>query len=43
MIGELGRSVGIPTPRVDRLVELVHDVEAGRRAQGWDTLAALKG
>ena len=36
-----GREVGVATPLVDRLVELVHDVEEGRRPQGWETLAAL--
>lgn len=40
-IAELGREVGVPTPRVRRLVELVHDVEEGRRPQGWETLDAL--
>lgn len=37
-----GREVGVDTPLVDRLVELVHDVEEGRRAQGWETLDALE-
>ena len=41
-VAELGREAGTATPLVRRLVELVHDVEEGRRAQGWETLAALR-
>jgi len=40
-IGELGAEVGVETPLICRLVELIHDVEEGRRAQGWETLDAL--
>ncbi len=40
-IAEAGRGVGLATPLVSRLVELIHDVEEGRRAQGWETLDAL--
>lgn len=42
VISELAREVGVATPLVDRLVELVHDVEEGRRPQSWDTLSALE-
>ncbi|HSG49653.1 MAG TPA: 2-dehydropantoate 2-reductase [Longimicrobiales bacterium] len=42
-IAELGREVGIPTPLVERLVALIHQVEAGERAQGWEGLDALGG
>ena len=40
-ISELGGEVGVETPLTYRLVELVHDVEEGRRAQGWEMLDAL--
>jgi 2-dehydropantoate 2-reductase len=37
----LGQAAGVPTPITARLVELVHDIEAGRRPQSLDTLDAL--
>ena len=40
-IVDLGQEVGVGTPLVRRLVELVHEVEAGRREQCWQTLDAL--
>ena len=40
-ISALGAEVGVDTPLVRRLVELIHDVEEGRRPQGWETLGAL--
>jgi 2-dehydropantoate 2-reductase len=40
-IAELGGEVGVETPLVRRLVELIHDVEEERRAQGWETVQAL--
>ncbi len=43
VIARLGAEDGVPTPLVSRLVELVHDVEAGRRRQEWETLDALRG
>lgn len=42
-VAELGAEVGVATPLTRRLVELIHDVEEGRRSQGWDTLGALGG
>ena len=42
-IARLGAEVGIDTPLTRRLVELIHDVEEGRREQGWETLEALAG
>jgi len=42
-IAELGDEVGVPTPLVSRLVELIHEVEAGARPQDWSTLDALAG
>ena len=40
-IALLGAELGVSTPLTQRLVDLVHDVEDGRRAQGWETLDAL--
>ena len=42
-ISEFAGEVGVETPLTDRLVEMVHDVEEGRRAQGWEMLEALGG
>jgi 2-dehydropantoate 2-reductase len=42
-IVELGAEAGVDTPLTRRLVELIHDVEQGRRPQGWETLGALGG
>jgi 2-dehydropantoate 2-reductase len=39
----LGEAAGVDTPVTRRLVDLIHDVEAGRRSQSWDTLDALGG
>ena len=41
VIGALGREHGVPTPALDRLVELIHDIETGRRPQSAETLGAL--
>jgi 2-dehydropantoate 2-reductase len=38
----LGSEVGIPTPLVSRLIELVHDLEERRREQSHETLDVLK-
>jgi 2-dehydropantoate 2-reductase len=35
------RRLGIPTPLLDRLVAMIHDLEDGRRAMGWGNLDAL--
>jgi 2-dehydropantoate 2-reductase len=40
-IGELAREKGIPTPAIDALVRLIHDVEDGRRPQSLETLNEL--
>jgi 2-dehydropantoate 2-reductase len=42
LIATLGAEAGVDTPLVRRLVELIHDVEEGRRPQSWDTLDALR-
>ena len=41
-IAALGAEVGVDTPLVRRLVELIHEVEEGRKPQGWETLDALR-
>jgi 2-dehydropantoate 2-reductase len=40
---ELGRHHGVATPLTARLIELVRDIETGRRAQGWEVLDLLGG
>jgi 2-dehydropantoate 2-reductase len=40
-IVEIGRAHGVPTPLTARLIELIHDIEEGRRAQDWASLDAL--
>ena len=42
-IAALGAETGVDTPLVRRLVDLVHDVEEGRRPQAWETVDALTG
>jgi 2-dehydropantoate 2-reductase len=41
IVSELAVDVGVETPAIDRLVELVHDVEAGRRPQSLETFNEL--
>ena len=38
---ERGRALGVPTPACALLVDLVHEIEAGTRAQDWSTIAGL--
>jgi 2-dehydropantoate 2-reductase len=38
IIAILGQEAGIPTPAISKLVELIHDIEDGRREQSWSTL-----
>ncbi len=40
-VAEAGRRHGLATPLTTRLVELIRDIEEGRRPQGWATLDAL--
>jgi 2-dehydropantoate 2-reductase len=37
-----GKEVGVPTPLTAKLIELIHDIENGKRAQGLETLDLLK-
>lgn len=41
VISRLGREAGVPTPTIDRLVALIHDIEDGRRPMAFDTFALL--
>ena len=41
IIAELGREAGVETPVIRKLVELVHDVEEGRRPMSLETFHAL--
>ncbi len=41
IIVPLGREAGVPTPLLEKLVGLIHDIEDGRRPQSWKTLDAL--
>ena len=41
IIGDLAREQGIPTPALDHLVTLIHEVEEGRRQLSFDTLNEL--
>lgn len=38
---ELGRELGIPVPYLARMVELIHQIEAGKRAQTAENVALL--
>jgi 2-dehydropantoate 2-reductase len=37
----LARRHGIPVPTLERLIDVMHEVEAGQWPQSWDTLARL--
>jgi 2-dehydropantoate 2-reductase len=39
---ERGRALGVPTPLNALLVALVHQIEAGRRAQDWSAIQELR-
>lgn len=41
VVSPLAREVGLKTPVLDHLVELIHDIEDGRREQSWETLDRL--
>ena len=41
VVAELAGESGIDTPAIRKLVELVHDVEAGRRSQSMETFNEL--
>ena len=41
IVARLAREKGLPTPALDRLVALIHDVEEGRRPQSFETFNEL--
>jgi 2-dehydropantoate 2-reductase len=41
IIATLGREVGVPTPALETLVALIHDIEEGRRPLAFETLKVL--
>ena len=41
VIARLGAEAGIPAPAILKVVELTHDIEDGRRVQGYETFAEL--
>jgi 2-dehydropantoate 2-reductase len=41
LVPGLARDVGLSAPAIERLIELIHDVEDGRRPQSWETLDRL--
>lgn len=41
IIAALGAEAGVPTPAIETLVTLIHDIEDGRRAQSPETLKVL--
>ncbi|PZO00304.1 MAG: 2-dehydropantoate 2-reductase [Hyphomicrobiales bacterium] len=41
IIATLGTEAGVPTPAIETLVTLIHDIEAGRRPQSPETLKVL--
>ncbi|MCU4181428.1 ketopantoate reductase family protein [Bosea sp. BH3] len=41
IIATLGSEVGVPTPALETLVALIHDIEEGRRPMAFETLKVL--
>ena len=41
IIAELGREAGVDTPLIRRLVELIHDIEDGKRQRSLSTFNIL--
>jgi 2-dehydropantoate 2-reductase len=41
IIAKLGAEVGVATPALTRLVELIGEIEEGRRVLAWDSMRAL--
>ena len=41
IIAKLGAEVGVATPALTRLVELIGEIEEGRRVLAWDSMQAL--
>lgn len=41
VVTERGRRLGVPTPLLDRLAAMIHELEDGRRTMGWENLDEL--
>lgn len=41
-VSQQGRRVGVPTPCNDKVVEIVHRIEAGELLPGWENLSLFK-
>ena len=41
-IVQAGKRLGIPTPVNDKVVEVVHEIEEGKRGMGWNNLDVLE-
>jgi 2-dehydropantoate 2-reductase len=41
VISSIGRTAGVATPAIDRLVTLIHDIEDGRRPMAFSTFQDL--
>ncbi len=41
MVAQLGKEAGVPTPAILVLIDIVHDIEQGRRELSWDTFEVL--
>ena len=41
-IVQAGKQVGVETPLTEKLIELIHEIEDGKRAQGWEALGVLR-
>mgnify|MGYP004577705465 CR=1 FL=1 len=41
VVSDFGRKVGVPTPVNDRVVQLIHEIEEGKRKPGAENLAAF--
>ena len=41
-IVEIGARVGVPTPITRRLIQMIHEIEDGRRALAWENLGQLE-
>jgi 2-dehydropantoate 2-reductase len=43
IIATVGKEVGVPTPSLEKLVFLIHEIEEGRRPLAWETLDEMLG
>jgi len=41
VVATRGRRLGVPTPLLDRVVTMIHELEDGRRGMSWANLDEL--